>query len=57
MKAKYATCQPVMPNTGHLAGSSDGPNVRTDMVFQTVPRGGGVMAMQKKKKRKPTKKR
>ena len=55
IKAKVATCQPVMPRGAHLAGSNEGPAVRTDLVYQTVPRGGG-MAMQRKKK-KVTKKR
>ena len=49
-QAKIATCQPVMPRSGHLS-TSGGPNVRTDLVYATVPRGGGVVALQKKKKR------
>ena len=54
-KAKVATCAPVMPRGAHLAGSNEGPAVRSDLVYQTVPRNGG-MAMQRKKKR-VTKKR
>lgn len=56
IQAKVATCQPVMPRAGHLAGSNDGPNVRSDLIYATVPRNGGVVAMQRKKKR-ATKKR
>ncbi|DBB07003.1 TPA: Rhophilin, Rho GTPase binding protein [Trebouxia sp. C0004] len=57
IKARVAVCQPVMPRANHLAGSNEGPAVRSDLVYATVPRGGGVMAMQKKKKRVASKKR
>lgn len=56
IKAKVATCQPVMPRAGHLA-TGEGPNVMTNMLYQTVPRNGGVVAMQRKKKKAAPKKR
>ena len=56
IKAKVATCQPVMPRTGHLA-TGEGPNVHTNMMLATVPRNGGVVAMQRRKKKAAPKKR
>ena len=57
IKAKVATCAPVMPQTRRLPGSSEGPNVMTNMVYPTIPRTGGVVAMQRRKKKAATKKR
>ena len=57
IKAKVATCAPVMPRASRLPGSSEGPNVMTNMVFPTIPRTGGVVAMQKKKRKAPAKRR
>lgn len=57
VKAKYATCAPVMPQARRLPGSSDGPNVLTNMVFPTIPRAGGAVAMQRKKRKAPAKRK
>ncbi len=56
-KARIATCQPVMPRSGHLPGSGEGPAVKTNMLYATVPRNGGVVAMQKKKRAAPKKRK
>lgn len=56
-KARIATCQPVMPTRGHLPGSGEGPAVQTNMLYATVPRNGGVVAMQKKKRAAPKKRK
>lgn len=57
IKAKVATCAPVMPRAGRLPGSSDGPNVLTNMVYPTIPRAGGAVAMQRKKRKAPAKRK
>ena len=57
IKAKVATCAPVMPRASRLPGSSEGPNVMTNMVYPTIPRTGGVVAMQRKKRKAPAKRK
>ena len=57
IKAKVATCAPVMPRASRLPGSSEGPNVMTNMVYPTIPRTGGVVAMQRRKKKAATKRK
>lgn len=56
IKARVATCQPVMPRYGHLP-TGEGPAVHTNMMYATVPRNGGVVAMQKKKRAAPKKRK